>query len=306
MLGNCDKIKIKKIQNIGEAIHMEQMKIGDVTLTWLNGGVTFMDGGGMFGVVPKPLWSRKYPYNELNQIELRSDPILIQADGRNILIDSGLGNGRFSAKQIRNYGIKEESEIEENLQQLGLTTDDIDTILMTHLHFDHVSGLAKYENDELVPTFKNAKIYTTNIEWDEMRNPNIRSRNTYWEVNWKPIEKQVITFDDEIEIIPGIKMIHTGGHSDGHAIVVIERNGEKLLHLGDIMPTHAHDNVLWVLAYDDYPMTSIAQKEKWFLTGRKEQAWFIFYHDYKYRAIKWNEQGEVIDEVLRRQREYAK
>ncbi len=283
---------------------MEQMKIGDLTLTWLNGGVTFMDGGGMFGVVPKPLWSKKYPPNDKNQVELRSDPILVQVDGRNILIDSGIGNGRFTEKQIRNYGIKEESKVEEDLKKLGLSTDDIDTILMTHLHFDHVMGLAKYENDELVPTFKNATIYTTNIEWNEMRNPNIRSRNTYWEENWKPIEHQVQTFDDELEVLPGIKMIHTGGHSDGHAIIVIERTGEKFIHLADIMPSHAHDNVLWVLAYDDYPMTSIAQKQKWFLQGRKEQAWFFFYHDYKYRAIKWNDQGEVIDSLLREQRTY--
>lgn len=283
---------------------MEQLKIGDLTLTWLNGGVTFMDGGGMFGVVPKPLWSRKYPVNEKNQVELRSDPILIQVEGRNMLIDSGIGHGRFTEKQIRNYGIKEESKVEEDLKKLGLTTDDIDTILMTHLHFDHVMGLAKYENDKLVPTFKNATIYTTNIEWNEMRNPNIRSRNTYWEDNWKPIAHQVKTFDDELEVLPGIKMIHTGGHSDGHAIIVIERAGEKLIHMADIMPTHAHDNVLWVLAYDDYPMTSIAQKQKWFLEGRKEQVWFFFYHDYKYRAIKWNEHGEVVDELLRKQRTY--
>lgn len=282
---------------------MEQMKIGNMTLTWLNGGVTFMDGGAMFGVVPKPLWSKKYTHNEKNQIELRADPILIQVDGKNILIESGIGNNRFTDKQMRNYGVQEESRVIEDLQNLGLTTKDIDMVLMTHLHFDHVCGLAKYEGDTLVPTFENATIYTTEIEWNEMKNPNIRSRNTYWEQNWKPIQDKVVTFSGELEVLPGIKMIHTGGHSDGHAIIVIERDGEKLIHMADIMPTHAHNNVLWVLAFDDYPMTSIAQKEKWFLGGRNEEAWFIFYHDYKYRAIKWNEQGEVIAEIQRKNEE---
>lgn len=282
------------------------MKIGSMTITWLNGGVTFLDGGGMFGVVPKVLWEKKYPCNEKNQVELRTDPIFIQADGKNILIDAGIGNGRFTEKQIRNYGIKEESQVEDNLHKLGLTTDDIDIVLMTHLHFDHVTGLSKYENGRLVPAFKNAAIYTTEIEWEEMKNPNIRSRNTYWEDNWRAIEGQVVTFQNEIEVVPGIKMVHTGGHSAGHAIVSIEREGEKLLHLADIMPSHAHDNVLWVLAFDDYPMTTIEQKQKWFLNGRKEEAWFLFYHDYKYRAIKWNENGEIIDAVLREQRTYER
>ncbi|WP_096202634.1 YtnP family quorum-quenching lactonase [Bacillus sp. FJAT-45350] len=283
---------------------MEQMKVGDLTLTWLRGGVTFMDGGAMFGVVPRPLWSKKYPVNEKNQVELRADPMLLQVEGKNILIESGIGNDRFNEKQKRNYAIKEESFINENLQELGLTTKDIDIVMMTHLHFDHVCGLVKYEGEELVPTFENAIIYASDIEWNEMRNPNIRSQNTYWEENWKPIEGKVKTFTKKLEILPGIEMIHTGGHSDGHCIIVIERNGERLIHMADIMPTHAHNNVLWVLAYDDYPMTSIAAKEKWLINGVKEESWFIFYHDYKYRAIKWNEQGEVIGEILREQYSY--
>lgn len=283
---------------------MEQLKVADVSITWLNGGVTHMDGGAMFGVVPKPLWSKKYPYNENNQIELRTDPLLIQVDGKNILVEGGLGNERFTDKQKRNYGILEESNVEEDLKKLGLTTADIDYVLMTHLHFDHVSGLAKLQEGEWVPTFENAAIFTSEIEWNEMRNPNVRSKNTYWEHNWKPIEKMVKTFTNEVEVIPGIKLIHTGGHSDGHAILSIDRGGEKLLHLADIMPTHAHNNILWVLAYDDYPMTSIAAKEKYFLTGMQEEVWFLFYHDCKFRAVKWNKDGELIDKVERVERVY--
>lgn len=278
---------------------MEQLKVGDITLTWLNGGVTHMDGGAMFGVVPKPLWSRKYPHNENNQIELRTDPILVQVDGKNLLIETGVGNGKFTDKQKRNYGILEESSLEENLRELGLTTDNIDYVLMTHMHFDHVSGIARWEGEDLVPTFKNATVYTSELEWEELKNPNIRSRNTYWEQNWRPIEHQVRTFRHEIEIVPGVKMHHTGGHSNGHSIVTIERGDDLLIHMADLMPTHAHQNSLWVLAYDDFPMDSIYAKEKWVTLGIEKQAWFIFYHDYKYRALKWNEKVEIIDEVLK-------
>ncbi len=278
---------------------MEQLVIGDITLTWLNGGVTHLDGGAMFGVVPKPLWSKRYPHNEKNQIELRTDPILVKAGSKNILIESGIGNGKLTDKLKRNFGVLEESSIDKSLAELGLTTSDIDIVLMTHLHFDHACGLTKWENDKLVPTFENAVIYASDVEWQEMRNPNIRSKATYWKDNWEAIEHQVNTFTDKLEIVPGITMIHTGGHSDGHSIIFIESQDEQAIHMADIMPTHAHQNVLWVLAYDDYPMKSIEQKQKWMGEGLANEAWYIFYHDALYRAIKWNQSGEIIDSLKR-------
>lgn len=278
---------------------MEQLVIGDITLTWLNGGVTHLDGGAMFGVVPKPLWSKKYPHNEKNQIELRTDPILVKAGSKNILIESGIGNGKLTDKLKRNFGVLEESSIDKSLAELGLTTSDIDIVLMTHLHFDHACGLTKWENEQLVATFDNAVIYASDVEWQEMRNPNIRSKATYWKDNWETIEHQVNTFTDKLEVVPGITMIHTGGHSDGHSIILLESQNEQAIHMADIMPTHAHQNVLWVLAYDDYPMKSIEQKQKWMGEGLAKEAWYIFYHDALYRAIKWNQSGEMIDSLKR-------
>lgn len=278
---------------------MEKLQVGELTLTWLTGGVTNMDGGAMFGVVPKPLWSKKYASNDKNQIELRTDPIFFQLDGKNILIESGIGNGRLTEKQMRNYGVNEESKVEEGLAELGVTPADIDMILMTHMHFDHALGLTKVEGDNLVPAFPNAVIYTSETEWAEMRHPNIRSRNTYWKENWEAIAHQVQTYKEEIEPVTGVKMIHTGGHSNGHSIITIEQGGEWLIHMADLMPTHAHQNALWVLAYDDYPMDSIAAKQKWLPEAMKRKAWFFFYHDAVYRAVKWNEQGEVIESVKR-------
>ncbi|MGG0656298.1 YtnP family quorum-quenching lactonase [Rummeliibacillus pycnus] len=277
---------------------MDTFQFHDMKLTWLNGGATFLDGGAMFGVVPKPLWSRKYPVNDKNQIELRTDPILIQYQGKNLLIDSGVGNGKFTDKQLRNFGVAEQSDIEAGLKELGLTTDDIDYVLMTHLHFDHACGLTKWQNEKFVSTFANADIFVSQIEWDEMREPNIRSANTYWEVNWQPVVDQVKTFDGQFEVLPGILMVHTGGHSDGHSIIRLTQKGETILHMADIMPTHAHQNPLWVLAYDDYPMTSIFAKEKLVKEALDNGYWFSFYHDAFKRIIKWDQTGkEVIDEL---------
>lgn len=280
---------------------MDKLIIGDMTFVWLNGGVTAIDGGAMFGVVPKTLWGKRYPSNENNQIELATDPILLQYDGHNILIDVGLGKGKLSDKQKRNFGVLCESEIEESLKKINLTTDDIDTILLTHMHFDHVGGLTIIdENGELASRFPNAKIYVTEVEWDEIREPNLRTRNTYLAENWKPVMKQVITFSHEIEVFKGITMKHTGGHSNGHAIIVIKHNGEQIVHMGDIMPTHAHQHPLWVLAFDDYPMDSIKAKLSILEYAYQENTKFIFYHDAIYRMVQWDKEGKNIVNHLKR------
>lgn len=279
---------------------MDQLLFHDMTLTWLDGGVTSLDGGAMFGVVPKALWTRKYPTNDLNQIELPTEPILVQYEGKNYLIDTGVGAGKLNEKQLRNFGVTEESSIEQSLQALSLTPADIDAVLMTHMHFDHAGGLTRWEGDTLVPVFPNAKIYVTQIEWDEMRNPNIRSRNTYWKENWEPVAHLVEPFEGELEVAPGLTMIHTGGHSDGHAIIRLQQQGETLIHMADIMPTHAHQNPLWVMAYDDYPMTSVFAKEKLMAEALQNGYQFIFYHDAYYRMIQWDATGkEIVDRLER-------
>lgn len=281
---------------------METLKIGKVTLTWLSGGVTNLDGGAMFGVVPKPLWEKKYPCNAKNQIELPTDPILIQYDGKNFLLEAGIGKGKLTDKQKRNYGVSEESEIEESLGKLGLSAEDIDYVLMTHLHFDHACGLSKLEeNGQYSTVFSKARIIVSKVEWDEMREPNIRSKNTYWKENWEPIVHQVTTFEEKWSLGP-LQLIHTGGHSNGHSILIIEDGDETAIHMADIMPTHAHQNVLWVLAYDDYPMDSIAAKQEWLTYGLKKNAWFTFYHDAFYRAVQWSEDGKTMLRSIERKK----
>lgn len=279
---------------------MDQFQFHDMTLTWLNGGVTCLDGGAMFGVVPKPLWSRKYPHNDLNQIELPTEPIFIQYDGKKLLIDTGVGSGKLNEKQLRNFGVSEQSTLVESLDELGVKPEEIDYIIMTHLHFDHAGGLTHWEGDKLVSTFPNAVIFTTQVEWDEMRNPNIRSKSTYWKENWESIQSQIETFEESINVMPGIEMVHSGGHSNGHAIIRLTRNGDTILHMGDIMPTHAHQNPLWVMAYDDYPMTSVFAKEKLMKEALENGYIFSFYHDAYYRLIQWDESGKEVEFSLER------
>ncbi len=283
---------------------MEKMQIGNATLTWLSGGVNLLDGGAMFGVVPKPLWSRKYPVNDKNQIELRTDPILLQLHGKNYLIDTGMGNDKLTDKQKRNFGVLEESFLEESLSELNISISDIDYILMTHLHFDHASGLTKKIGNSFEPVFKDIPIITSDVEWNEMRHPNIRSVNTYWPINWESVQTQMQPFTNEIQITEGLKMIHTGGHSDGHCILVYEEGNDCFIHMADLMPTHGHQNKLWALAYDDYPVTSVLAKEKWMAYGYEREAWFTYYHDAYYRAIKFDHDGKMKETIQRQGKNY--
>lgn len=278
---------------------MDTYTFHDMTLTWLDGSGNYLDGGTMFGVVPKALWSRRYEADEQNRIKMRNDPILIQYEGKNILIDSGHGKGKLTEKMKKNLGIVDEAKVEESLAELGLSPQDIDIILMTHLHNDHAAGLTEWREGNLVSVYPNADIHVSKIEWDEMREPNLRSKNTYLKENWEPVQNQVQTFEGSITIMPGMEMVHTGGHSDGHSIIKLTQNGETILHMADIMPTQAHSNPLWVLAFDDYPMTSIFAKEKLMKEALAGGYKFIFYHDAYYRLVKWDASGkEIIESVM--------
>ena len=268
-------------------------------LTWLDGSGNYLDGGTMFGVVPKALWSRRYESDEQNRIKMRNDPILIQFEGKNILIDTGHGKGKMSEKTKRNLGIFGDSKVVENLSQLNLLAEDIDIILMTHLHNDHAAGLTEWREGNLVSVFPNATIFVSKIEWDEMQSPNIRSRNTYLKENWEPVQQQVKTFEESMTIMQGIEMVHTGGHSNGHSIIKLTQGGETILHMADIMPTQAHSNPLWVLAFDDYPMTSIFAKEKLMKEALAGSYRFIFYHDAYYRLVRWDTSGKEIIESIK-------
>lgn len=284
---------------------MEQLRVGRATLTWLKGGVLHLDGGTMFGVVPKALWKNNYPSDETGLLELRTDPILLQLDGKNYLIDTGLGNNKLTEKQIRNFGVLEQSFLESSLTKIHLTLTDIDCILMTHLHYDHASGLTKKEGDNYKPVFPNVPIITSEKEWEEMRHPNIRSVNTYWRMNWESIENNVQTFHKSMQIAEGLQMVHTGGHSDGHSIIVFEDGEHCFIHMADIMPTHGHQHKLWVLAYDDYPVTSVLEKEQWMQFGYNKKAWYTFYHDAYFRALRFDETGNRIASLKRKRYAYT-
>lgn len=277
---------------------LDQYIFHDITFTWLDGVMLKADGGTLFGPVPRALWGRYYPYNKDNQMPSTNDPILIQYQEKNYLIDTGIGIDKASEKAKKIFGVHSEGDIFGSLTQAGLSKEDIHGVLMTHMHNDHAGGLTYLENGELKSSYPNAKIYINEKEWQDVRNPNDRTKNTYLKANWEPIFNQVVTFDKNLEVAPGITMEHTGGHSRGHSIIRFEQNNETMLHLADILLSFVHSNPLWVGGVDDYPMDSIAAKKELMSEALKNNYRILFYHDPFYRVVEYTPDGKNLAFVL--------
>lgn len=276
---------------------------GDIEITFLDGFDALSDGGTHFGPVPKAVWNRKFPVNDKNQIPQVIDPILLQYKGKNYLVDTGLGTSKMTDKEMRNAGVSENSKVLDSLKAEGLEPEDIDVVVQTHMHDDHSGGLTIQDGDDIKPTYPNATIYVNNIEWDEVRHPNDRTRGTYLKRNWEPVQDQVKTWEDKFEVNDAMTLYHTGGHSNGHSIFILKQGDEQIIHVADLMLTLAHQNPLWVPAVDDYPMNSIAAKKKWFAYAYENNCKFIFYHNPYYAMVQFDSDGKEIVDSLERNKE---
>lgn len=280
-----------------------EVDFGKFHMTFLDNLKALNDGGTHFGPVPRAVWNRKYPVDNNNQIPQVIDPILLQYEGQNILIDTGLGTSKMDKKAMRNAGISEEAKLIDSLAEIDIKPEHIDMVIMTHMHNDHAGGLTTLVDGVIKSTFPKATIYINNIEWDEVRNPNKRTAGTYLKDNWEPIQDQVKTWEESFEVNEAISLHHTGGHSNGHSIVLIKQDNEELILMGDLMLTIAHRNPLWVSALDDYPMDSIAAKEKWLTYAFENNCRFIFYHEPFYAMVQFDKEGKEIVNSVKRKKE---
>ncbi len=273
-----------------------KLTVGEIEIRWLNGGRFEMDGGAMFGVVPKLLWEKKYPCDEGNFVPLTAFPMLIRANGVNILIETGIGN-KLTDKQKKIFRVREEWDLITGLNELGIQREDIHYVVLTHYDFDHAGGVVMQDDKGgLSLTFPKAKHVIQKTEWEDVLKPNIRSINTFWLINNELLRdsENLQLIDGDTEIVKGVELLLTGGHNRGHQIVRIESEGESAYHLGDLLPCHVQYNPLWITAYDNFPLDSISQKEKYEQKAREENSWFILYHDPYVLACKFDE-GEAVN-----------
>jgi glyoxylase-like metal-dependent hydrolase (beta-lactamase superfamily II) len=212
-----------------------------------------------------------------------------------ILIDTGMGN-KLTEKQKMIFRVTRNWTVGQDLAQFNLSPQDIDIVILTHCDFDHAGGIVRYAADgrpEL--TFPKARHIINEMEWQDVKHPNSRSVHTYFPENFASLEQgdHMVLVNRSYEAAPGVKVRHSGGHTRGHQIVEINGQSGCALHLGDLMPTHAHANPLWIMAYDNFPLEIISQKEHLIEQYRDRNCWFTFYHDDFIKAGRMDSKGQI-------------
>lgn len=278
--------------------NLTRLNLGNIDIYWLGGGEFELDGGTMFGAVPKVLWQQRYPADDENYIKMLNAVLLVRTPDANIIIDTGLGN-RFTSKQKDIFRLTRDWSLVEDLELLGLNREDIDQVILTHGDFDHAGGIVMDDPDgNSVLTFPQAHHFIQEREWHDVNHPNSRSIHSYWSANFEPLlsGSQLVLIDGDKEISSGVRVKLCGGHTRGHQLLEIAGDGGKAVHLGDLLPTHAHFNPLWIMAYDNFPLEVVALKEK-LLKYYKQDYWFTFYHDYFMKACRLDGEGKIVEKI---------
>jgi glyoxylase-like metal-dependent hydrolase (beta-lactamase superfamily II) len=274
-----------------------EMKLGEIEIFSLVENRFKIDGGAMFGVVPKTIWEKLVNCDGKNRVDLDLNLLLVKTKDKNILIDAGMGE-TLTDRMKKIYGIEKESELDKGLAMFGLKPEDIDLVILTHLHLDHAGGVVKFNHrGEKVPSFPNARHVIRSQEWKDALVPDERTAATYFPENFLVLENSQLVelVDGEKEIEPGVKVIPTGGHTAGHQAVLIESGNEKVICPGDIIPTRNHLKVPYVASVDTYPLETMKVKKE-FLGKCLVHGWNVaFDHDTELKLAKLRETDDKIE-----------
>ena len=256
------------------------MTFGEFELIPQSDGFFRLDGGAMFGVVPKPLWQKRTEPDERNRIRLGLRPLLLRSAKHTVLIDAGIG-GKMPQKDADIYGIDRAVDLTASLASAGVTPSDVDVVIATHLHFDHAGGFTVRNGGVVAPAFPNATYYIRRPEWEDATHPHERNRASYLPENFVPLQDAgVVSFTEaDQEILPGIRVERTGGHTMHHQMVRIESGGRTGVFVADLIPTTAHVDEPWIMAYDLYPMDTLAFKKQFVREAIAREYVIFFEHD---------------------------
>ncbi|NQV29267.1 MAG: MBL fold metallo-hydrolase [Candidatus Marinimicrobia bacterium] len=257
------------------------MNIGSYKLTSLVTSTFALDGGAMFGVVPKTMWSKHAEVDDYNRIQMVTRTLLLESEDRKILIDTGNGD-KWNARQRQIFNIQVEPYLlPQSLAGHGLDVEDITDVICTHLHFDHVGGNTRLQNGEIVPVFPNASYWVQEENWKLANRPSEKDRASYLAENWAVLaENQMLKIlKSERELFDDIKLEIIHGHTLGQQLPLISDGNSTLLYGGDLFPMKAHIPIPWVMAYDNEPMRSIAEKKRILPALLEKDAIIFFEHD---------------------------
>ena len=253
---------------------------GRFNLWSLHDGSLGLDGGAMFGVVPRPLWERVAPPDDRNRVLLSMRPLLVEADWGRMIIDCGAGD-KMPPKEQEIYALDRSTHLDHALAAANVSADSIDTVLLTHLHFDHCGGATRRTDGRIVPRFGRARYLIRRAEWNDATHPHERNRASYLQENFVPLhEAGVVDYiDEDCDAAPGVRVVRTGGHTAHHQIVFIEGRDRTAVFAADLIPTTAHLNDAWIMGFDLFPMETLAFKKR-FVRDAIDREYLVFFeHD---------------------------
>jgi len=275
---------------------MPSLTLGDFELSIFSDGTYPLDGGAFFGVVPKVMWSRKVTADERNYVEAGLNSLLIRTQKQTVLVETGMGN-KLSERMVKFYG--QPAKLLASLAAGGLSVMDIDVVINTHLHFDHCGwNTVRGKDGKIVPTFPRAKYYAPEGEWQYARKPSERDAISYIPDNYDPLVQsgQMTLLTGGEEIVPGISVKTFPGHTAHMQAVIVESGGRTACYISDLIPTTAHIDITWGMAFDLYPLQTIESKKQYYAKAIPEKWLTVFTHDPKmpWAYVEEDESGKMV------------
>jgi glyoxylase-like metal-dependent hydrolase (beta-lactamase superfamily II) len=278
------------------------MKIGKYEIHTIESGDLLLDGGAMYGVVPKPIWERNSPADEKNRIKLKTRHLLLISDDKKILIDTGSGKN-WDEKFAKIYGINfSQNDMFPALAKIGVNPSEITDVILTHLHFDHVGGAVVFENGKPIPTFPNATYHVQKEQYEWALNPSERDKASYFQERYVTLAEEGILkqYQGNFQFDENINLIVVNGHTPAQQLVKISDSTETLFYCADLVPLASHISLPFIMGYDLQPIVTLAEKKKIFPQAVEENWHLFFEHDPKIAAgtIKHGERGLVFDKTF--------
>jgi glyoxylase-like metal-dependent hydrolase (beta-lactamase superfamily II) len=273
---------------------MQITTLGDFELSSLSDGIYRLDGGAFFGIVPKALWSKKVQSDENNLVPSGLNSVLVRTGDKNILIETGIGN-KLPEKMAKIFG--QPAELMGALEKAGISPEDIDVVINTHLHFDHCGWNTIRSGQRLAPTFPKAVYYVQRGEWQHAHE-NQRDQVSYLHENYDPLVEsgRMQLLDGDRQITPGISVKVFPGHTRDMQAVVIEQGSQVACYISDLIPTSWHLNLNWVMSFDLYPLDTVASRKRYYARAISENWLTMFTHDpgIPWAYLQLEESGKVL------------
>ena len=273
-------VELKQAAPPAVRLDVRTIYFGDLQLTTLDDGPFRLDGGAMFGTVPRPLWEKKSPPDDRHRVQLAMRPLLVEAAWGRMLVDCGVGE-KMSAKDRDIYALDRSRTLDDALAAVKLSSESIEIVLATHLHWDHFGGATTRADGALKPRFPKAQYVIRAAEWEDATHPHERNRASYLQDDFVPLKEAgvAVFFDGDQEIRPGVRVVRTGGHTGQHQVIFIESGGRTAVFVADMIPDAAHLADAWVMSYDLFPMDTLAFKRQFIREAIDREYLIFFEHD---------------------------